>query len=144
MMESLSTFWWILAGVLVSIELATGTFYLLMLALGATAAAVAQMTGASATVQIATAALVGAGATAAWHAVRARSPRSEPAQSNRDVLLDIGATVNVAQWREDGTCRVHYRGSDWDAVHRGSGPATAGLHRIVSIQGTRLELQPCE
>ncbi|NBW48225.1 MAG: NfeD family protein, partial [Betaproteobacteria bacterium] len=43
MLESFSNFWWIVAGVLVAIELATGTFYLLMLALGAVAAAVAQM-----------------------------------------------------------------------------------------------------
>jgi len=29
-----STFWWVLAGVAVAVELATGTFYLLMFALG--------------------------------------------------------------------------------------------------------------
>ena len=32
---SLATWWWIAAGVLVAAELASGTFYLLMLALGA-------------------------------------------------------------------------------------------------------------
>ena len=37
MLESFTSFWWIVAGVLVAVELATGTFYLLMLALGATA-----------------------------------------------------------------------------------------------------------
>ena len=36
-----ATGWWIVAGVLVAAELATGTFYLLMLALGAAAAALA-------------------------------------------------------------------------------------------------------
>ncbi len=35
------TFWWVAGGVLVAAELATGTFYLLMLALGCGAAAVA-------------------------------------------------------------------------------------------------------
>ncbi len=34
--------WWVLAGVLVAVELATGTFYLLMLALGAATAAAPQ------------------------------------------------------------------------------------------------------
>ena len=34
---SASTGWWLAAGVLVAAELATGTFYLLMLALGAAA-----------------------------------------------------------------------------------------------------------
>jgi membrane protein implicated in regulation of membrane protease activity len=36
-----STLWWVLAGALVIAELLTGTFYLLMLALGSVAAAVA-------------------------------------------------------------------------------------------------------
>ncbi|MFN5166768.1 MAG: NfeD family protein, partial [Pseudomonadota bacterium] len=36
---SAPTLWWVLAGVLVAVELATGTFYLLMSALGAAGAA---------------------------------------------------------------------------------------------------------
>ena len=36
-----STIWWLIAGSLVGIELMTGTFYLLMLAIGATAGAIA-------------------------------------------------------------------------------------------------------
>jgi membrane protein implicated in regulation of membrane protease activity len=47
-----STLWWLLAGTAVGVELATGTFYLLMLALGLAAAAVAaHMGGGVATVQ---------------------------------------------------------------------------------------------
>ena len=38
---SLSTWWWIVAGVLVAAELATGTFYLLMVAIGCAAGALA-------------------------------------------------------------------------------------------------------
>ena len=143
MLDDPSTVWWIAAGVLVAVELATGTFYLLMLAVGAAAAAVVQMTGASTATQIAAAAIVGGGATALWHFLRARSPRSAPAQSNSDVFLDIGQTVQVAHWQQDGTCRVHYRGTDWDAIHQGPAPA-AGLHRIVAVQGNRLELQRCD
>jgi len=142
MLESLSTFWWIVAGVLVAIELATGTFYLLMLALGAVAAAVAQMAGMTATAQVVAAALVGGGATALWHLRRARHPRSAPAESNPDVLLDIGQTVKVDQWRADGTARVLYRGSEWDAQLAPQQPAQAGPHRIVAVHGNRLELAP--
>ena len=40
---SASTFWWVAAGVAVAVELATGTFYLLMIALGLAGAAVAAM-----------------------------------------------------------------------------------------------------
>jgi len=36
-----STIWWLIAGSLVGIELMTGTFYLLMLAIGASAGAIA-------------------------------------------------------------------------------------------------------
>ena len=42
----LATGWWLLAGVLVAVELLTGTFYLLALALGAAAAALAAHAGA--------------------------------------------------------------------------------------------------
>ena len=37
-----STVWWLVTGVLVAAELMTGTFYLLMLATGAAAAALAE------------------------------------------------------------------------------------------------------
>jgi membrane protein implicated in regulation of membrane protease activity len=36
---SASTYWWVAAGVAVAVELATGTFYLLMIALGLAGAA---------------------------------------------------------------------------------------------------------
>ncbi|MFM8344635.1 MAG: NfeD family protein [Betaproteobacteria bacterium] len=142
MLESFSNFWWIVAGVLVAIELATGTFYLLMLALGAVAAAVAQMMDLPVATQVVVAALVGGGATALWHLRRARHPQSAPAASNPDVLLDIGQVVVVQQWRADGTTRVAYRGSEWDAQLKSSTPAQAGSHRIVAVHGNRLELEP--
>ena len=44
-----STVWWLITGGLVAAELATGTFYLLMLALGAAAAAVAAHLGLAST-----------------------------------------------------------------------------------------------
>ncbi len=142
MLESFTSFWWIVAGVLVAVELATGTFYLLMLALGATAAALTQMAGLGTDSQIVAAAVVGGGATALWHLRRAKHPTSAPAQSNPDVLLDIGQTVTVAQWRPDGTARVQYRGSDWDAHAASEQPPSPGPHKIVAVQGNRLELVP--
>ena len=38
---SIATLWWVAAGIVVAAELATGTFYLLMIALGLAAGAVA-------------------------------------------------------------------------------------------------------
>ena len=63
---SASTFWWVAAGVAVAVELATGTFYLLMIALGLAGAAVVAMLGMGLTAQIVSAALIGGGATAPW------------------------------------------------------------------------------
>ena len=82
-----STLWWVLAGALVIAELLTGTFYLLMLALGSVAAAVAAHAGATGSGQFVAAALVGGGATAAWHFKRARAPRSAPAASKATSAL---------------------------------------------------------
>jgi membrane protein implicated in regulation of membrane protease activity len=135
---SLATWWWIGAGVLVAVELATGTFYLLMLSLGMAAAAIAAHLGIALTWQIVTAALVGGGATAAWHLHRAREPRSAPVQSNRDANLDIGETVRVDAWNADRTARVSYRGAGWTAVFRGEATPAPGEFRIVEINGNRL------
>ena len=67
-----STIWWLLTGTAVAIELITGTFYLLMLAIGLAAAAITAHAGAGMTVQLVMAALVGGGAVAAWHLKRGK------------------------------------------------------------------------
>ena len=53
---SAATLWWVAAGIAVAAELATGTFYLLMIALGLGAGAVAAHAGLSATWQVTAAA----------------------------------------------------------------------------------------
>src|SRR5262245_21732576 len=57
-----STVWWVVTGGLVALELATGTFYLLMLAIGAAAAALMAYAGAGLSLQLVVAAVVGGGA----------------------------------------------------------------------------------
>ena len=136
------TVWWVVAGAAVAVELATGTFYLLMIALGLAAAAIATQWGASTSTQIITAALVGGGATALWHWRRFNQPRAAPARENRDVNLDIGERVTVAAWAADRTARVPYRGSTWTArLAPGLTPAS-GEHRIVAVEGNWLVLAP--
>ena len=139
---SASTLWWVLAGALVAAELLTGTFYLLMLALGCAAAALAAQVGAGTNVQIISAALVGGGATAAWHLKRARAPRSAPVESNRDVSLDLGQTVQVEGWGADGLARVQYRGAAWSVRFSGTGAPAPGAHVIVAVRGNRFDVQP--
>ena len=139
-MESRHT-WWIVAGVLVAAELATGTFYLLMLALGAAAAALAAHLGMAFNAQLLIAAVVGGGAVAGWHFRRSHQPAAAPASENRDVNLDIGETVQVAEWAADGTAQVNYRGANWAVRYAGHGTPHPGAHVIRAIEGSRLLLE---
>ena len=136
-----ATGWWIVAGVLVAAELATGTFYLLMLALGALAAAMASHLGLPFNAQMLVAALVGGGAVAGWHVKRRREPAAVPASENRDVNLDIGETVHVAAWQPDGAAQVSYRGANWSVRYAGSGTPQPGSHVIRAVDGNRLLLE---
>jgi membrane protein implicated in regulation of membrane protease activity len=132
--------WWLVAGMLVAAEVASGTFYLLMLSVGAVAAALVAHAGLGLTGQLAAAALVGGGAVAVWHLRRKRQPQP-PAQANRDINLDIGSTVQVAAWGSDGCTRVHYRGADWSARYNGTDTPQPGPHVIHAIDGSQLLLQ---
>ncbi|MBC7701973.1 NfeD family protein [Aquabacterium sp.] len=137
-----TTLWWMAAGVIVGLELLTGTFYLLMLALGAAAAAVAANMGHPLPTQILIAAVVGGVAALGWHLKRQRSKdhAQSEGRANPDLHLDLGQTVEVAQWSADGRTRVHYRGADWDARYRGAPPAQPGPHRIQAVEGNTLVL----
>ena len=139
---SIATLWWVAAGIVVAAELATGTFYLLMIALGLAAGAVAGHLGFGLNMQVILAALVGGGATAAWHWHRARQPQSAPARENRDVNLDIGERVSVDAWAADGTARVHYRGSAWTARLAPGAAAMPGQHLVSAVEGNWLVLSP--
>ena len=141
-----STIWWLLAGLTVGVELMTGTFYLLMLAIGLVAAALAAHMGLPLTGQLVTAALVGGGAVVFWHLRRSAQPRQAPAQANADVIMDIGEAVQVDAWNLDGTASVKYRGANWTAIHHAGNPADSqqpavGQHRIKEMQGNRLVLE---
>ncbi len=137
-----STIWWLLAGGAVALELATGTFYLLMLAVGLAAAALAAHLGLDLTAQILVAAAVGGGAVVLWHWKHSKDPRPAEAQSNTDVQMDIGETVHVAQWNADATASVKYRGSQWAVVLADTdGAPEPGLFRVKELNGNRLVVQ---
>ena len=137
-----STIWWLLAGVVVAAELLTGTFYLLMLAVGFAAGALAAYLGFALIGQMLIAAAIGGGGVAAWHWHRSKSPAPVSANANRDVHLDIGEPVHVLRWNADGTASVHFRGAHWTAV--AADPAVAaspGNFRIKEMQGNRLVIE---
>lgn len=134
-----STLWWLLAGAAVAVELATGTFYLLMMAAGLAAGALAAHLGAGVSVQLLVAAIVGAAATLSWHFKHKRGRVVGPVSTNRDVNMDIGGTVQVDEWNPDGTSSVKYRGANWTVVcASGAHHEGVGAHRIVEVSGSRL------
>jgi membrane protein implicated in regulation of membrane protease activity len=139
---SATTIWWVLAGIAIAVELATGTFYLLMLALGLAAGAVASHLGFSVPLQIVAGAVVGGGATALWRWRRSQEAPQAPAAQNRDVNLDIGERVHVAQWTAERTARVQYRGSVWEARLAPGAAAQAGEHVVSAVEGNWLVLAP--
>lgn len=136
--------WWLATGMAVIAELLTGTFYLLMVALGLAAGALAAHLGLPQLQQVAVAAIAGCAAVGLCWQVRRRSRLAVPApQANPDLNLDIGQTVHVAQWRPDGTAQVHHRGAHWHArLQQPRADAAPGTYRIRAIEGSELILGP--
>jgi membrane protein implicated in regulation of membrane protease activity len=137
-----STVWWIAAGLLVAMELMTGTFYLLMLAAGACAGALAAHLGLGLPVQLLVSAAVGCGVVCVAYVVKRPRPGDPPARADRSVNLDIGETVQIDDWKADGTAHVRYRGAQWIARRHGDAPARTGAHRVVELEGHHLLVEP--
>lgn len=137
-----STIWWLLAGAAVAIELMTGTFYLLMLAVGLASGAMAAHLGLAPVGQMLIAALVGGGFVAAWHWYRGKRPAPLSANANRDVHLDIGEPIHVARWNVDGTATVKFRGAQWTAIAANPEESSSpGNFRIKEMLGNRLVIE---
>ena len=124
---------------------ATGTFYLLMLALGAGGGVLAAHLGCR--LQRAGrggGAVGGGGATALWHCRRARQQPGALAEANRDVNLDIGQTRargRLVRRRHRPACTLPRREL---GRHVSAAPARRRPVRstIVAVQGSRLVLAP--
>jgi len=121
-----STIWWLITGAFVALELVTGTFYLLMLAVGMAAAALAAQAGAGIVLQLLVAALVGGGAVVVWYQVKKRKPTDPSARADRSVNLDVGEIVQIDAWNPDG------------AIHRSGAIPSTGAHRVSELVGSRL------
>lgn len=134
--------WLGLAGVLVVLEMFTGTFYLLMIAAGFTAGGVAALAAAGASMQFVIAAVVGVIATyglrrSKWGKTARRNAHRDP-----NVNLDIGQTLVVDAWfsNEGGVnaSRVMYRGAMWDVELDAGANAHPGRYVIREVRGNRL------
>ena len=138
---ALSTVWWMVTGGLMALELVTGTFYLLMLSLGAAAAALAAHAGMTLTAQIVVSAAVGGLSVTGWHLKNNRTKTQMDTSRNPDIHLDLGEIVQVTAWDDEGLTLVKHRGAQWTALLSPGQMRTTGAHRIVEMVGSRLVIE---
>ena len=132
---SVEWIWWIAAAVLIGAELVTVTFYLLAVGIAFVLGGVAAWLGAGLQLQFAVAGVLGVVLTIAahrWRLARASPPPPAP--------LDVGQAVQVETWNADGTARVAYRGSTWDAELEAPDVPRAETIYIVATRGSVLVL----
>lgn len=133
--------WAILGLTLVIVELLTGTFYLLMLALAAFGAALAAWLGQPFDVQAVVVAVIAGFGCYGVHVYRARNATEQMAP------VDAGQPARFENWIDQGArlARVQYRGASWDAiVEQGAGDALAlqegAMLYVLSAHGNTLKV----
>ncbi|VVE28418.1 NfeD-like family protein 1 [Pandoraea morbifera] len=131
--------WFGVAGLVVVLELASGTFYLLMVALGMAAGGVAALLRADWPLQWVAAAIVAG--VAVWMLRRSRFGRRRikvDATADPNTILDIGQRLHVDHWQADGLARAMYRGAEWDVELLPGESPDAGWFVIREVRGSRL------
>ena len=127
--------WFAAAGALIAVELVTGTFYLLMIAAAAAMASLIALGGVGMVGQFICAALV---SVAGCTFLRMRGIGIRQRGENTNIAFDTGQAVEVVERRADGTFRVNYRGTQWDAsLEPGAGE---GPYVIRQMRGSQLIL----
>ena len=129
------TIWFLLALAILTAEMASGTFYLLVLAIALAAGGLAALTGLELPAQITISAVIGIIGTLILRRIK---PSQTPSASNQN--LDIGQPVRVVHKHENGLLRVAYRGAEWDAQLLAADTPTDTTLFIHSIQGSKLIL----
>ncbi|HEU0199926.1 MAG TPA: NfeD family protein [Burkholderiaceae bacterium] len=128
--------WFVLAFGLLIAELLTGTFFLLMVAIALAAAGVADLFGASFVLQLLIAAAIGLGGALWLRKTRFGRIRHDPADVMQNI--DVGQTVQVAEWAPTRTARVNYRGAQWDVELAPGEDPVAGEFVIKALHANRL------
>jgi len=134
--------WFALAGILVVLEMFTGTFYLLMIAIGFIAGGLAGLAAASAGAQLVAAGIAGVIATYGLRRSKWGKTARRDAQRDPNVNLDIGQSLVVDEWSGGQgnvyTARVMYRGALWDVELDAGARARPGAYVIREVRGNRL------
>lgn len=127
--------WWIIAAVLVGIELTTGTFYLLVYGVAAAIAGLAAWLGAGFVIQLLVAALIAVSGTYGLRRWRRDNENDDSAMQG----MDIGQGVKVESWNE-GRGQVQYRGAVWDAEAEAAHVDVTRSLYIRAVKGSTLIL----
>ena len=128
-------YWFVLALVLLGVEMATGTYYLLVLSIALAVGGVVALLGLGLPAQLVFAAMTGITGIIILRRWKGGSTSDTSSQS-----LDMGQPVKVLTWRDDGVARVLYRGAEWDAELDVPDAAHEGTFYIKAIHGSVLVL----
>ncbi len=133
--------WAILGLALVLVELLTGTFYLLMLAIAAFGAGFAAWLGQPFGVQAVVAAVISAAGCYGAHLYRAKNAKQQMAP------VDAGQPARFENWVDQGAgrARVRYRGAAWDALvemnpEKAAAFEEGALLYVISVNGNTLKV----
>jgi len=128
-------YWFLLALVLLGLEMVTGTFYLLVLAIALAVGGLTALFTTGIVWQLVLSALTGVAGI-----IILRRWKSAQASEAPSASLDVGQPVKVLKWNDDGTARVNYRGAEWDAeLESADIPRDATLY-IAAVRGSGLVL----
>jgi membrane protein implicated in regulation of membrane protease activity len=128
-------YWFLLALILVGLEMVTGTFYLLVVAIAMAVGGVAALLGVGMVLQLVLGAVTGIAGTIVLR--RWKSTQTSQAPDNN---FDIGHPVKVLKWNDNGTARVIYRGAEWDAELESADTPHEGTLYIAAVRGSALVL----
>jgi membrane protein implicated in regulation of membrane protease activity len=129
--------WTILGLGLVIVELLTGTFYLLVLAIAAFGAAAAAWLGQGFPVQVITGSVIGALGCYGVHVYREKNKGAQMAP------VDAGQPASFESWLDQGArlARVRYRGASWEAVVDGdAAPEPGAVLYVLATEGNTLRV----
>ncbi len=128
-------YWFLLALILLGLEMVTGTFYLLVVAVAMAVGGLTALLGAGVAWQLTLGALTGVTGT-----IMLRHWKSTQSKAAPGVDLDAGQAVRVLKWNDNGTARVFYRGAEWDAeLESADTPRDTTLY-IAAVRGSGLVL----
>jgi membrane protein implicated in regulation of membrane protease activity len=123
-------------------EVATGTFYLLLVAIGLASGGLAAFWQTALEWQLIVCGVVVLIGLLLLRQTGVLKKREINAARNADVNMDIGQFVRVDDWRNLKTARVLYRGASWQVELAPGYEPVAGEYVITEVRGSHLIVTP--